>query len=495
MPSSLAHGGAETNQEHPAQYLVEEIQGGFLPISTMQICLAWWLYREKHITLRQLRVFFALHEMKTRRKHTKSAERGGTPRKAFYQVKELSKLVGGQGTDSALRDLKSDVKKLEKLGLAAATSNTISFAISPDQINVADLTDFWEFWKLIPNKRRAVPIPRRTLRAIAAGFKKSTMGVMLALLIRSVHWHKREGDFRVDGRTKASWISEVFGLSQRAVTDGRNQLRALGWCVHIPVSQSMLNRYGARDLINVHWSISHCQGTSNDADKPAQPQDQNSGELASPIKNRILLSTKEPLKNRTSTSTANAENVRGSRKKVRRGQAAPPPGPPKLTALDPRHLAETSDLLQLHEQAIAAGLTDDSEMGQLNFFALAERARSRGREPHKLFRWLLTNQKFDFITQADEEAANKRLKDHLYDRNNPMYQRTSSNDNLLDEEEGLVQRQKCELTETDRWIKEFFRIGKLHRVSPFCVAKAKGWSREHYATALADFKERHGALD
>lgn len=503
MPKSLAHGGAEIQQENdPASYTVEEIQGGFLPISTMQLCLAWWLYQQKHITLRQLRVYFALQEMKERRKHTKAKDGRGRPRTPSYSAEELSKLVGGQGSDTALAALRTDLSKLHKIGLASVKQTSISFATSPDQINVDDLAGFWNFWEQVPNRRRTVPVPRRTLRAMAGGFKMATMGVLIALLIRSIHWHKREGHIRVDGRTKASWIAKVFGLSPRAVKNGRNQLRSLGWCQQLPVTQIMLNRYGSRDLINVHWKPSDATPEpANNSDKHAQPLHENTTRFAYPNKNRNPLSTKEYIKNRTSNNTtASAENVGASREKdgglaTSTTNNEKPLGKPKLTALDPRHLADTKSLLELYQQAIDAKLVEDSEHDRLRFIALAERARSRGREPQKLFRWLLTHRRFEYTSQADEDAANCRLKDYLFERDNPLYQRQPNSHKGMDREQGIVQREKVPFTETDSTLLAIYQVARKVKLPPDRVAKHKGWTRQQFDLAVEQYELRHGALN
>ena len=435
MLTSLAHGGAET-KEYPAEFVVEQIQGGFAPIPVMQICLAWWLYHNKHITAHQFRVYFALQEMKLRRNHTKESNGRGGKRAPFYTPQEVAKLTGDGDSPDDIKAIRRSVSKLNKIGMVIAEQTSLSFARSPDQINVEDMDGFWKFWQVIRNRSRVVPVPRRTLRAIAKGFKKSTMGVLLAMLVRSIYWHKREGTIRVDSRTKASWIVQVFGICERSVIAGRQELRTMGWCAEIPVNQTMLNRYGPRDLINVDWSASQrCKKPANDEAKFAPPPSQKELKFAPPNKNRIPLSTKEDIKNRNSKSTANAASVRGIREKSSDQKSSAkntrPAGPPKLIAIDPRHLADTNSLLELHKQAIKAGLSDESEYSRLRFFALAEHARSRGREPQKLFRWLLKNQKFEFVTQAAEDAANNRLKDHFFDRQNPLYERSPDNDNTL----------------------------------------------------------------
>jgi len=101
--------------------------------------------------------------------------------------------------------------------------------------------------------------PRRTLRALAAGFTRAQTAVVLAKLVRSVFWHRRtpgeEARYRIDGRTKVSWIAEVFGVSRRALIDARAHLIAIGWLTELDAPQNMLNRYGSHDVVNVGWGV------------------------------------------------------------------------------------------------------------------------------------------------------------------------------------------------------------------------------------------------
>ena len=41
--------------------------GGFVFLTVQQLCLLWWVYRNRHIRLMDFRVWFAAHEMVARR--------------------------------------------------------------------------------------------------------------------------------------------------------------------------------------------------------------------------------------------------------------------------------------------------------------------------------------------------------------------------------------------------------------------------------------------
>ena len=89
-----------------ARHTTEHIQGRFRPIQARELAIAAWLLSEGHLTLRQLRCYFALHEMAERRRYTRRAER------PLFTIEELSRLVGGRGSATALSALRTDLRRL-----------------------------------------------------------------------------------------------------------------------------------------------------------------------------------------------------------------------------------------------------------------------------------------------------------------------------------------------------------------------------------------------
>jgi len=81
----------------------------------------------------------------------------------------------------------------------------------------------------------------------------------------------------------------------------------------------------------------------------------------------------------------------------------------------PEDLQETARLLTLFAQAQAQGLIGKSDSERLTFFGLAEHAKIVGSaNPCGLFAALVRRQCWHFITDSDEDAAQQRLKTHLY---------------------------------------------------------------------------------
>ena len=161
-----------------------------------------------------------------------------------------------------------------------------------------------------------------------------------------------------------------------------------------------------------------------------------------------------------------------------RTEGLPPPNIRDIRDVD---LRDTDRLLELHRQACVIGLANASESGRMDFLALAERARNRGKRPGAMFYWLIREQKTAFITLHDEDEAARRLREHLNGR--PV--RTSSNP----DGGGGVVRPKAmpEYTQDQKVVLACIRVAKQHRgVGAFTIARAKGWDRERFEAVRAE---------
>ncbi len=465
----------------------EKIEGRFRRITGRQIAMAWWCYSARHITKRQLRVWFAAHEMLERRRYTALPD---TPREAkrkpLYGLDEIKTLIGGRGSKTAGAALTSDVKRLGRLGLVHISDHTIEFATSIEQLALDDVEGFWEMFNQLPHKNRSVPVPRRVLRALAGGFTTGMTAVVLAALIRSLFWHKSEGAYRTDGRTKRDWIVRVFGVSERTVTDGRARLIELGWLVPIVAPQWLLNRYGAHDHINTGWAPQSAEsgaGEANDnAGESASPSGVSSGESASPDLDSSSspsgnLHTRSSAPKRAGPSGDCFQSDSRGRKKGKQALA-----PPNIRSIRAEDLGDTARLLELHKQAAELGMVSRGEAGRFEFVALAERARRRGLRAGTLFYWLLSKRKTEFITHSDEEGAARRLKEHLY--GNPQPRRRGESSDRSDS------AGDTDLSEDHRTVLICIRVARQHRIDdPYRIAqRSKGWTRDRWDSALASYE-------
>src|SRR5512135_1354036 len=253
--------------------------GGFFFFTVTQLVMAWTALREAEIGLKELRVYFALAEMKSRRCGSKD----GDPPPEFGP-EELRRLVGGAGGE------REAVQKLLAVGLLRTVSTTnIEFATDPSELRFEPKT-LDDTLARIPNRDRRVPVPRRIVRLIAGGARRTLIATILGHLIRCLFY--KHGLCQPKGCVKASWIAQVFGISERAVKEQRQHLIALGWLLPQKTPQRTLNSHGLWLTINLAWdglsdaketlcqpaaeeSTGAGQGTQEPAPQPAlQPQEE-----------------------------------------------------------------------------------------------------------------------------------------------------------------------------------------------------------------------------
>ena len=86
--------------------------------------------------------------------------------------------------------------------------------------------------------------------------------------------------------------------------------------------------------------------------------------------------------------------------------------PPTLRDVILADLSDVARLLALHQQAIARGWLTGGEAAQLNVVAAAVHARRVGDAPCRLFVALLRDQRWEVITQEDEDQARRLLREH-----------------------------------------------------------------------------------
>ena len=85
--------------------------------------------------------------------------------------------------------------------------------------------------------------------------------------------------------------------------------------------------------------------------------------------------------------------------------------PATLRDVQGTDLRDDARLARLFEQAMARGWVNGSECDRLRLYGAAEHARACGQSnPPGLFVWMLKHQRWDFITQRDEDRARERLR-------------------------------------------------------------------------------------
>jgi hypothetical protein len=528
----------------PQGVYVHVIQGRYRPLTVQQIALAWWLYREGHLTARQFRIYFAAHEMHERRRYTKLGN-DRRPRTPTYGPEEVQALIGSRAAE---REILADIRVLSRVGLVKIKIDSIEFAVSVDQIAVEDVSGFWAFFDELPNRARRVPVPRRTLRALAKGLSRGTAAMVLALMIRSLYWHQdgresREiarnddsgGRYRIDGRTKCAWIAEVFGVDRKTISTARGQLIERGWLRPIECQQWELNKWGQRYTIDVDaFGPAREQGTVGRQEEETQQEEAllwaaemagdqaatvgrgseheeeggepggTSGNFPSPARdftgtspspclNSSSSSTKKDLITRKPAPATRSGPTRGNRKKGVEVVGGREAAEPVLRDVVRADLEDDERLEELYQQALQAGHPVRGEKGRLEFYALAERARAHGKEAPRLFAWLLKENRFDYITQADEDRALARIKAGVRaaasrHREQAQEKQQGGRKEKRGQGAGTYDAFVAGLGEDERFVHACILTGRQRKLDPLRIALAAGWTKQKWETARESYE-------
>ena len=426
-----------------------KIDGGFVTIPVRCLAIVWWAYRNKRISRAAFRAYFACHELETRR----AMLRRKFDREYDRVIPDFVRLLGGDPKKEKSKELmRSAFRELREFGLVSYGQDYVfRFANDANSLKLTDeeRADLMRSLESFANPKRPVPVPRRILRRLAGGMSRSRTGVLIAYLIRCLFYKKGAG-VTAKGCCKASWIAEAFGISERSVFDARDYLtHELGWLMALPTPQKVLNRFGLWVTVNLAWNESR-KGKTTDADsaEPVQnlemPAERTETQFADPSADfpshfagpfQTSLSSPEtgegeknqnrpPVETtagvlsgfcRSQKASGNPEESRSKFAPVNQGgkklpghdRTSPPPDIRNVVAED---LKDFERLCELRKQAIADGFISESEADRVRFFAAVVHARNVGKDPVKLFSWMIRSKRWEMITQADEEEAYSKLK-------------------------------------------------------------------------------------
>lgn len=348
------------------------VKGGYRLVTVQQLCAVWGAYRQNLIEFRDLRVWFAAHEVVSRRCQI------GRGRVPSHTLAELLGLVGGIGGEH----LRSSLNRLERHRLIRWSASSICFAPATPETPFAD-----QMLGRIINVKRRVPVPRRTIRFLAKCSRPTLVATVLGYLLRCVY--ARRVEISVEGCCSASWIAQTFDVDLRNVRRAKATLRSLGWLTTGTSPHWHRQRWGGRARVNADWrDLSQSRLPS--------PRSKSTTTLPPPLNKE--LSSKEILNPKPANRTAGA-----STKRVGKGNL-------KHVTLPDLH--DSARLDALWRQAAALGWVTPTASDRLNVYAAAERAKRIGRQnPCGLFIALVRGRLWSMIGQEDEDRARRSIRD------------------------------------------------------------------------------------
>lgn len=214
----------------------------------------------------------------------------------------------------------------------------------------------------------------------------------------------------------------MFGVDVRNVKAARRYLGRIGWLVQLRSDHWHRQRWGGKVAVNLAW----CESRDDETTAAAAGEDSFDSDSSA-----VAESESPPLTHQITTESpppdSHGELPSGSQnqKPAGRGptgvlQTKEAPKKPLLRDVQPHDLQDTARLLVLFGQAVEAGWIGGSQADQLRFVTAAEHALAVGNSnPCGLFVHLVRQGLWHFATQADEDAANLRLKRHLYGDSRP----------------------------------------------------------------------------
>lgn len=380
---------------------VRKPEGGYRFITAEQLFMAWWCYRTKTIRLFDLRIWFALHEVVSRRCQKRKA------RKAQFEVAEIGELVGC----SDEKAIRVGLRRLEACSLVMWSEERVAFGKSAGDLRLSDSTAYYEAFGKITNRRRRVPVPRRILRMVSAGARSTLIATTIGHLLRLAYC--RSGECRLDGCCKSSWLADVFGVDVRSVKTARAYLIEIGWLRPEEMPQWYLNRYGWRGAVNPTWNDSVVEKRS--------PQIHRKDTKRSPLREYKKLSS------RTCTNQKLAERDPGGVCKKR-----------WLKNVNAKDLVCQKGRRALFRRAVESGIVSNDGASFRYFVAAAERSRRLAtRNPAGMFAWLVSNRCWGHLSDVDLNATKRRRADAR--EHKPALRRRSSGNSFVPAHEAKPQ--------------------------------------------------------
>lgn len=395
----MVKGEGYARQKRDWRNYVEKPIGGYRLIRSDELIASWQALQAGRIDLYALRVLWAQHEIAARRCSLKEGRRGEVG------TRELCALIG---STSASR-VRAACKALKAAGLSPR--DYLAHADAPS----ANATSLSRAETKVSATGRPVPVPRRTLRYLAKGPRRSVQATILGHLFRCAYFHAKRGACSYQGTCKSSWIAEQFGISLSKAKSARSTLAAIGWLRLEGRSQTYWNRNGAWVEISASWNLP-VRATPAMTDKPVRRDRESTPPPAfSTRRSAPPESYKEP-PSRDQTTRNPAPKAAGPRTGFEAGKGRGA----TMRDVTLGDLRSTERLLELFADAVQARYVEDNPAARLRFVTAAERAMARGtRNPPGFFAALVRSNQWHGSLEEEDRAAS-RLR--CIDRETPIAQ-------------------------------------------------------------------------
>lgn len=401
-----AYTRAQTKVNHNTRTRVQlpGFEGGHISIPSVELCCVWGMLLERRLKATDVRTWLAAREVAERRKFASAG------REPVYRASELSALVGG----AAPRQIRASLRKLERLGIIRWEGRWLRFIDSPESLAVVDTSGVQRLQALMPKARRSFPMPRRMLRLLAGGVKRSVLATVLGHLLTCPHYSRSKG-WNGEGSCHGPRLCETFGISDSSLREARTHLvEQLGWMKRIEMPQWHVNKYGGRFELALDWNPHTLASVGEGQGAPAELSTAESG---GPNTGTGPVSGGPSHKQNSSTRIQISEPVASPPGPRHESSKKVQVGPPNLRKLECVDLPNVERVMALFDQALvdpmwkAKGWAPyDSHLERLNWAAAARRVHVRGGfNPPGMFVHLVSKRLWNHVSNEDEDAVRCEL--------------------------------------------------------------------------------------
>ena len=378
----------DTNQkQQPAR-----IPGGVYTISPLAVASIWAALKLKLVTWHHLRVWIALHEVRTWRDTQDRPQRNIFRFTARRIAQALGYKYAGPRMKKALADL-------ERLGLARLTPTELSFTASLHDLPLRLQTETARILKTLGNDNitRGIRMPRRLMRYVLYSRSRPLRAALIFAILLRIMPVKRYGWYK--GCLTTGLLAEVSGFSESRIKHERAALISEGYFERLETPVRVRQQHGDWYALGRHLPTScHLENRTNQQPPRRQKAQNSQPPIREPVPSSGM-ETNQFLSRKTGAS---------------RSLSTPNPKiAPRWHYIQPDDLREPERRVDLHRDACRIGVIGNSPAERLKFYAAIARARRLGTlNPCGMLRRIVqTTAYHGFIADCDEDQARSWLRE------------------------------------------------------------------------------------
>ena len=368
------------------------IPGGVYTICPLETVSIWAALKLKLIGWHHLRVWIALHEVRTWRDTQDPPQRNifrFTPRRI---AQALGYKYAGPRLKKALADL-------ERLGLARLAPTELPFTPSLHDLPPELREETHRILNALGNDciTRAIRMPRRLMRHIMRSRSRPLRAALIFAMLLRVMPVKRYGWYK--GCLTTALLAEVSGFSESRIKHERAALIKEGYFERLETPVRVRQQHGDWYALARHLPASSGSQNSTNKQPPRPSKEQNP---QPPIE--------EPV------PSSGIETNQFLPRKPGASRSLSPPNPtaaPSWHRIQPEDLREPQRRVDLHKDACRIGAIGNSPAERLKFYAAVARARRLGTvNPCGMLRRIAQTTAYHaYIAQCDEDQARAWLRE------------------------------------------------------------------------------------